>query len=274
MELRLEPALGHSLAATADLLNRGFAGYVVPISLDETAFRHWIQIDGVDMDSSRVIAVAGEPVGVALIARREQTSRLAGMAIVPEARGRGVGQAAMKVLMDQAQARGERTMELEVIEGNDPAIKLYRSCGFHTLRRLVSYVLAGGTEPDAPALEVIDLADMARLVQAHGLSDLPWQISGQTLARLGPPNAAYRRTGAYVAISNPEAGAIYIRSVLVEPQARRQGQATGLLQALVACYRDRTWLVAPLCPEEMGGLFEKAGFAPDTLTQLQMLVHL
>jgi predicted GNAT family acetyltransferase len=111
---------------------------------------------------------------------------------------------------------------------------------------------------------------VARLVTAHGLPDLPWQISGESLAQGGAPDRAYRLGAAYAVLTDPGASRIGIRSVLVQPEARRQGQATRLLRAVMASHPGKTWSVTALCPEEIGGLFAKAGFTSEPLSQLQM----
>jgi ribosomal protein S18 acetylase RimI-like enzyme len=213
-------------------------------------------------------------VGAALIARRGWTSRLAGMAIAPDARAQGIGRWCMDRLLHGARARGERAMVLEVIEQNEPAVRLYQRCGFRTLRRLVSYVVSQPAGAADVALEEADLHTVARLVSAHGLPDLPWQISGESLAQAGPPNRAYRLGAAYVTISNPDEAQVAIRSLLVAPNGRRQGQATRLLRAVMARHPGKTWQVPALCPEEIGGVFEKAGFVQESLSQLQMIADL
>jgi len=201
------------------------------------------------------------------------------MALVPEARGKGVGGWLMTRLIEQAQARGERAMVLEVIKGNDAAVALYKSRGFGTVRRLLSYVASpdktAAAEADLQAFDVrcgdpVDPREVARLVSAYGLPDLPWQISGESLASLGPPNAAYQLDGAYLLLSNPDAPQIAVRSLLVLPGARGRGRALGLLRASMARHPHKTWRVPAHCPEEVGGLFERAGFARDSLSQFQM----
>jgi ribosomal protein S18 acetylase RimI-like enzyme len=281
MQLELKPVPAHGLAETAELLNRGFADYYVRVVFDATALLHMVAHDGIDVSSSRIVLRDGKAVGAALVARRGWSSRLAGMAIVPDARRAGVGRWLMAQLIEEAQARGERRLVLEVIEQNIPAVRLYESCGFHVRRRLVSYSGSPpGPEPKPAAaetspieLEEIDVRALARLVTMHGLPDLPWQISGESLALLGPPNRAYRLDAAYVAISDPSRAQIAVRSILVDPQARGQGQAARLLQATVAAHPGKTWRVPALCPEEIGGLFEGAGFVRESLAQLQMVLE-
>jgi ribosomal protein S18 acetylase RimI-like enzyme len=196
------------------------------------------------------------------------------MALIPEARGQGIGRWCMTQLVDEARARGERMMVLEVIEQNTPAVRLYQGCGFRTLRRLVSLEASGLRKTTCSELEEVDLYQVALLVTMFGLPDLPWQISGETLAQSGPPSRAYRLGNAFVAISNPDEDQVAIRSLLVKPQSRGKGQAARLLEAVMAKHPDKIWRVPALCPEEVGGVFEKVGFEEGSLSQFQMAIDL
>ncbi len=276
MTLDLESVLDHGFDQAVDLLNRGFADYVIPIELDAVELHRMVVHDGIDLSSSRVVHRDGQAVGIALIARRGWTARLAAMGLVPKARGAGIGSWLMGCLIDEARARGERAMVLEVVEQNTPAVHLYRKCGFRTVRRLVSYASfpphdAGEAASQDAGLAEIDVREFARLVSVHGLPDLPWQISGESLAHLGPPSVAHQLGDAYILLSDPEAPQIAVRALLVAPEARRQGQATRLLQALLARYAQKTWRVPALCPEEAGGPFERVGFERGSLSQFQMI---
>jgi len=276
VNLKLQSVLDYGLEPTVELLNRGFSDYLVPIVLDVASWLHMVGQESIDLVCSQVVQRDREAVGVALVARRGWTSRLAAMALVPSARQAGVGRWLMSQLIEQAQGRGEHAMVLEAIEGNEPAIRLYQRAGFQTVRRLVSCE-AG---PDVglattPGLgREVDLREVAGWVSAYGLPDLPWQISGESLACLGPPNVAYAWEGAYIALSDPAADTIAIRSLLVLPEARGKGRAGRLLAATMARYRDKTWRVSPHCPEELGPLFEQAGFARGSLAQVQMRIEL
>jgi ribosomal protein S18 acetylase RimI-like enzyme len=274
MQLELEPTQSFGLSATAGLLNEAFSDYLVPIRLSQASLLQMVRRDSVDLDCSRVVRDNGLPVGVALVARRGWSSRLAGMALLPTARGQGIGRWCMTQLMSEARARSERVMELEVIEENTAAVCLYRGCGFNVLGRLLSYVRAPGQVKQEGLVEEVDVRLVARLVAAYGLPNLPWQMSGESLAHLGPPDRAYRMAAAYLVLSDPDQAQVIIRSILVEPEARRQGQASRLLRSAIARYPGKTWRVPALCPEQIGGLFEKAGFMPDHLAQLHMAADL
>jgi len=270
MDLEFESVMDYGLYDTARVLGEGFSDYVVPVAISEEALFLMLRFDGVDTHSSRVVLLDGEAVGAALIARRGWSSRLAGMAIVPEAREQGIGHHLMTHLLKEARERGERLMELEVIEQNEPALRLYEKCGFQAHRRLVGYDGSPTGEPVEEALEEVDLRELARLVVSLGLPDLPWQISGESLVQLSPPNRAFRLEKAYVGTSNPQGEQLFLRSILVKPEARGQGQAGRLLRALMTHYPGKEWRVPTICPEEIGGLFETIGLQRQELTQLQM----
>lgn len=274
MKLELRPLLDYGLQEAVTLMNLGFSDYFIHIELTLPMFLNMARTESIDLGSSRIIWLDDEAVGIALIARRGWTSRLATMAIAPASRGRGAGRAAMDLLLAEASTRGDHAMVLEVIENNAPAVRLYEACGFHTERRLVSYEgTFAGTEERAELKEV-DIREVARLVTMYGLDDLPWQISGESLAQSGAPSKGYQLDAACVVISNPEAEQVAIRSLVVRPESRGQGQARRLIKAVIAKYPGKKWLVSALCPEEVGPVFEKVGLQRGELSQLQMRIKI
>ena len=273
MNLGLKSVLEFGVTETTQVFNQGFADYMVPINIGLEQFFSMLRFDSIDVSSSRVVTRDGDAVGAALIARRGWNSRLAGMAIMPGGRGQGVGRWLMKQLLEEARQRGDRRMELEVIEQNSPAVSLYQQAGFVTLRRLISYILekpAGEAHP----IDEIDLRVMGRLVSAYGLSDLPWQISGETVTQFGPPYQAYCHEDSYVAISSPESPQITLRSMLLMPEAKNKNWGEKLLQGLFARFPNKTWRVPAIFPEEFGNLFERVGFEREELSQFQMVIRL
>ena len=275
MDLLIKSALEHGIENTVNLMNLGFADYLVKINFDLVTVMERVRYDGIDLAKSRVVLQDGDPVGVALIAQRGWSRRLAAMAIVPHARFHGVGKWLMAHLIADAKSNNDRRMVLEVIENNEPAVNLYRSCGFRMIRRLVSYaspsIEAGAVFAE---LEEIDIHDVSGLVIAHAFPDLPWQVSGESLVQLGPPNQAFRLDLAYIVVSDLSKQQVAIRSILVEPVARGQGQARNLLSTLMKMHPDKEWQVPAICPQEIGSFFEKVGFEKQPLSQLQMALTL
>jgi len=273
MDFDFVPASNFPLLDLVKFLNRGFEAYFIPIHFEAITFLNLLRQDGIDLTASRVLIVDEHSSGIALIARRGWTSRLAAMGIASEMRGKGAGFWFMEQLIQEACQREEREMWLEVIEQNEPAVKLYQKCGFQIVRRLIGFVRQNAVEEEKGPLQEIDLREMGRLISQHGLSDLPWQLSGESIAQMNPPARAYRKGPAYIAISNPDAERVVIWSLLVEEEARRKGLGTDLLKHLLANHKGKTWHVPAIFPEEFQHVFGKAGFEREELSQWQMKLN-
>ena len=180
----------------------------------------------------------------------------------------------MKQLIEEARARGEKEMLLEVIEQNTAGVKLYRKVGFETVRRLVGYKLENPQGKSKGKIEEIDIRNLAKLISAHGLKDLPWQLSGETIAQHTPPSRAYRLDDAYCLISNPEAEQVVISSVLVKAGSRGAGLSPVLMRAVFSRFPNKVWHVPAIFPEEMSPIFEEVGMKREELSQLQMALKL
>ncbi len=269
-----KPASEFSISQTADLLTRGFEGYLVPINIDESALLTMLRRDGIDFNESRILLKDDEPIGVALIARRGWTSRLAAMGIVAHARNSGAGTWAMEHLIEEARTRSEKEMLLEVIEQNTAGVKLYEKAGFNKVRRLVEYKLENPQVESNEELHEIDIRELARLITYHGLKDLPWQLSGTSIMQHTPPSRAFRLNDAYCLISNPEAEHVVIWSLLVKARSCGAGLSPILMQAVFARFPNKTWHVPALFPEEMSAVFEQVGMQREEISQWQMALKL
>ncbi|HSO10903.1 MAG TPA: GNAT family N-acetyltransferase [Anaerolineales bacterium] len=276
MKLDINTASDYPTPDLVQLLNLTFEDYLVPIHFDHSQFLTMLRKDNIDLDSSRVLLADSEPSGIALIARRGtfRASRLAGMGITREMRGKSAGSWLMGQLIKEARARNDREMVLEVIEQNKPAVRLYKKYGFQAIRRLIGWIRQDVKQDAKGDLQEMDLCEMGRLILRHGLPDLPWQLSGETIALLNPPARAFKNGQAYIAISNPDAEHVVIWSLLVEPDARGKGLAVELLENVMANHNGKTWHVPAIWPEELGIIFERSGFQREELSQWQMRLDL
>ena len=274
MEFDIKPASDYPLPDLVELLNRGFENYFIPIQFNDPMFLAMLHKDSVDLSVSRVLLADQEPLGIALIARRGWASRLAAMGISEGIRGRGAGTWLMQKLIREACERQDREMVLEVIEGNGPAVRLYQNYGFQTIRRLIGLIHKDEGEYETSELQEMDLGKMGRLISQHGLPDLPWQLSGETIAQMTPPARAYQKGRAYAVISNPDAEHVVIWSVLVEPHARGNSLGVDMLKSIIAHHAGKTWHVPALFPEVFGKVFKQAGFEREELSQWQMRLAL
>ena len=149
----MRPASDYPLPELTQLLNLSFESYLVPISFNLIQFLTMLRKDSIDLFSSRVLLMDNELSGIALIARRGWSSRLAAMGIVQDKRGLGAGQWLLEKLIQEARERKDREMLLEVIEQNEYAVRLYRQCGFRSVRRLIGLICEHTGETEASPLE-------------------------------------------------------------------------------------------------------------------------
>jgi GNAT superfamily N-acetyltransferase len=139
---------------------------------------------------------------------------------------------------------------------------------------LIGLIRKDANEGLKNSMEEINLREAGSLISQYGLSDLPWQLAGETIAHMNPPAHAYRNGPALAVISNPTAEHVVIWSLLVEPSARGKDLGVDMLQRVIANHPDKTWHVPAIFPEEFGNLFEQAGFEREELTQWQMRLML
>jgi ribosomal protein S18 acetylase RimI-like enzyme len=86
-----------------------------------------------------VIEVDGEPAGRLYVARWEDEIRIIDIALLPEHRGRGIGTALLRALLEEAAEAGKR-LSIHV-ELNNPARRLYERLGFAPVEERAVYVL-------------------------------------------------------------------------------------------------------------------------------------
>jgi GNAT superfamily N-acetyltransferase len=192
------------------------------------------------------------------------------MGIATEMRGKGGGSWFMKQLIQEACDRGEREMVLEVIEQNTAAVHLYEKCGFDVIRRLIGLIRRDATEIQTNELKQIDIREVGHLIMQYGLPNLPWQLSGESIAQMNPPARAYQHGPAYAIISNPDVKDVVVWSLLVEPHARGKGLGPDMLKKVMENHTAKTWHIPALLPEELGKVYERAGFEREDLSQWQM----
>jgi ribosomal protein S18 acetylase RimI-like enzyme len=273
-DISKRPVAACTAAQVADALTRSFEGYVVPVNISAGAYERRFRPENVDPFASYAYFRGNRPVAVVLVARRGWTSRIAAMAVAPEARGKGLGKRIMQGVIGEALERGDRSVLLEVFEHNTPAVKLYEGLGFEPLRRLVGYHHGpGGAAPDgADTLAELDPLDLAHIVAREGEANLPWMLAAETLSgSVSPARAFHLDHRAYVLIGNPDADVISLSALVVPRANRRNGWGTSLMQALLATHPDKAWTIPQIVPEELAPeFFAWCGWELMDTNQLEM----
>lgn len=91
---------------------------------------------------------AGEVIGYAVLLAAADEAELANLAVVPEARGRGIGRRLLDAALSAAAEAGARAVYLEVRASNTVAQRLYAASGFVPVGRRRGYY----RDPDEDAL--------------------------------------------------------------------------------------------------------------------------
>ncbi|HZP68105.1 MAG TPA: GNAT family N-acetyltransferase [Rudaea sp.] len=95
-----------------------------------------------------VIEEAGRPIGRIYVYRSPGEIRLMEVTLVPERRGRGLGEALLREIMDEARATGAK-VTLHV-EPENPAQRLYARLGFRLIEHRGIYDFLGWDPREAP----------------------------------------------------------------------------------------------------------------------------
>lgn len=94
------------------------------------SFRQEIMKNGMALYLVAELPQSGELVGYAGIWAILDEGHITNVAVHPEYRRRHIGEALVKVLLEEASASGIRQFTLEARVSNEPAIRLYRKFGF------------------------------------------------------------------------------------------------------------------------------------------------
>jgi GNAT superfamily N-acetyltransferase len=254
----------------ASLFERTFESYVVPMRATPTVMEARNRIEHVDLFSSQVARRDGQPVALALIARRGRRSRVAAMGVVAEARASGVGRALLDQVIDDASARGDDSLVLECIASNERAFQLYASAGFVVRRRLTGW-RAGGLAPIVQPIVEVDPAELGRILARSDDGELPWQLAPETLSALTAPMRGWTIDRSAFAVGHVHEHEVAIRAVFTRPDRRRGGNAARLVRGLAGAFAPRALVMAPHVPEGLGSeLADHLRLQPHELSQVEM----
>ena len=97
-------------------------------------------------------APPAEPRGFVLAREAAGEGEVLTIAVHPAWQGRGLGRLMMEALLRDLYARRASELFLEVDEGNEPALRLYRRLGFREVGKRAAYYGAGGAGAAASAI--------------------------------------------------------------------------------------------------------------------------
>ena len=168
MDNRNETSLRHCLFLNGDCFSRlyetfieAFSDYVFPFALTETQFRNHIVLNAVDLERTAGCIDDGKLVGFSLNGfgfwDGKPTVYDAGTGVIPACRRQGISREMFEMMLPIFSAGGYEQFLLEVITGNDRAIRLYEKLGFRSVRELALL------QCDAPIKVRSGLSQMAEI---------------------------------------------------------------------------------------------------------------
>ena len=225
----IEPADGLEDGPLAELFTLVYTGYAVPMHVDPPTLRFMRVAADVDLVASRVVRDGADRVAIALLGRRGDSGYIAGMGVAPTHRGRGLGEAVMRAVLDSARERGVKRVQLEVLVQNAPAIRLYERLGCRHGRALEVWSFPA-PEPAAGGLTLapVPLDEAHAFIREHRASAEPWQRADGTLAALRADGAAFeaaraerggRTVGAMIFRVAGRASVVQLATLQGEPEA-------------------------------------------------------
>lgn len=98
-----------------------------------------------------IIELDGAPIGRIVVDRSGDHIEIVDWAIAPQLRGRGVGTAILRAVMEEAR-QASRQIRLKVVSNNDAAVRLYLRLGFEPIATIPFYTelaWSAASEPSA-----------------------------------------------------------------------------------------------------------------------------
>ena len=188
----------------AALFTRGYEGYLTPVSIGADEFENMVATNDLDLGASRIACENGQAVAFALLGVRGTRGWVGGMGVIPEARGRSLGRLAMESVIASAREHGVSELDLEVLEHNTYAARIYETLGFRDRRWLDVWVRKPGALAAAPATpgaapEAVVELGLEECLEAHRRCHSarpPWQRDLESLRNWGTRLSAVGLRGA------------------------------------------------------------------------------
>lgn len=213
--------------------------YGDPPAMTAEWFRDHVGRNDIDLARSPRWTIGGELSGAALLAFRGDRAWVGAFGVVPAFRGRGLGGRYLDESLAIARAAGVSSIELEVLEHNAGAIRLYERGGFAQVGELIVWSrapLAGWRRPrgDAPA----EARDAGSIAAVAGPATC-WQREPAGVAGAGSSSAVVidggAGAGAYAFVRDDGE-----RATVLDAGAHDAANARALLAQLDACWPART----------------------------------
>jgi ribosomal protein S18 acetylase RimI-like enzyme len=237
-----------------------FSDYVVKMSptreqlLEMLTRRGWVPEASVaEFDNERIVAftINGIDAGLAYDT---------GTGVAPSHRRLGLGRALMEGSFQLLRERGCSRYALEVLEANEKAVELYRSCSFVETRRLQCWTFDRQTATPIESTSAIE--------ETWWTSTPSWQNTSHSIARANDPHLIIGNEDCY-AVLFPSNGDL--AQLAVHPDSRRRRLGTRLLESAATIAGKPLRIINVDDGDETTARFLEHAGAQRTVRQIEMM---
>ncbi|MCU4760674.1 GNAT family N-acetyltransferase [Bacillus cereus] len=261
----------------------GFSDYIIKMEVSKEDFiKRFFGAEGNSLEHSFLSLEGDKPVGVILggikVYENIKTMRCGTLAVHPEFRGIGVSQKLFELHKEEALQNECKQLFLEVIVGNDRAIRFYNKLGYEKVYDLSYYNLKDMTKimlKECKGIEVKQLEFPAFKVEIQKW--LHFHINWQNdMDYIEKTNHTFY--GAYV--DNDLKGSICINEqgkisfIFIDKEYRNRGIGSKLLQVARDELNLESLLISFPNNSLLEGFVKKTGFEKNSLAQYEMYVLL
>ena len=117
--------------------NQTRVDYIVPMPMNVARLREYVRYYDIDIHASAVAMLGEKILGLIMLGVRREHTWITRLGVLPVKRRVGAGQRLMEHLIAQSRRLAVSHVQLEVIQNNVPAHRLFRKLGFRETRELL-----------------------------------------------------------------------------------------------------------------------------------------
>lgn len=262
----------------------GFSDYMIQLKINQEDFmQRFFGPEGNQLEHSFIALDGEEPVGLILGGIKNfdglKTMRCGALCIHPDYRGKGISKELFKLHKELALVKDCKQMFLEVIVGNDRAIKFYKNLGYNKIYDLsyfsCSDVLKLQTEIDSRfKVHKIDFHTIEHLANCMKDIHINWQNDLDYMSKLESLNhySVYEEEQLIGALSISSNGKLMF--IYTNPDYRNRGIGKALVGNAVRDLNISKVSISFPNNASIEGFVKHIGFKRDEIAQYEMYLTL